>query len=705
MSEYLHPGVYIERRAGGPAPIVGVSTSNFGTCGYTRMGLTDVAALVTSWEQFQSKFGTFTSKGLVPTSVFAFFANGGRRAYVVRVVASDAAASYCDVPGTVITAETPADTTPTPDDAETEFTFTLTNPPAKRGSVVFGWTSTATPYTMADNGDGTLTGVGAASACSGTIDYETGVCTANCVGLPPTVADFSNDYIVAQWTLDATSKGEWGNWIRTEIQGNPDYWNADAATYTRWDFLVYVKDEGTQEYILRETFEACSFTDADDDSYFPDCVNDDIKGSDFVTVSFGTESGVCSDLIGTAVTSEAPSDTAPTPDSTEVAFTFTLDNPVVAKTTVTISYTDSADAAKTITDDGAGNLIGDVDATGNNTINYTTGAIDVKVPVAVKTSTDFSSDYYTMPASSSCVCTYTGGSDGTAAISRNEVSNPTLAASFRGIYALGKTEEFLNVGIPDFAGNVTVANDCITEAESRKDWFIVLATPAGMDPQEAKDFRQLTGAWNTKYAALYWPWIKISDPVTNNTLDIPPVGHVVGVYARTDTKKNVGKSPGGIEDGKLNFSIGLEYDVELGEIDILNPAGVNSLYQSVETGRVVWGVRTLEIGGEFRYINAQRLFMFVAKSLYRSTHWVVFENNSADLQIKVKTQAESFLLNLYKNGYFAGTSPTEAFFVVCSGQNNPPESVDLGRIICDVGMAPNKPAEFCIYRLQQKTLE
>ena len=183
------------------------------------------------------------------------------------------------------------------------------------------------------------------------------------------------------------------------------------------------------------------------------------------------------------------------------------------------------------------------------------------------------------------------------------------------------------------------------------------------------------------------------------------MGHVVGVYARTDTQKNVGKSPGGIEDGKLNFSIGLEYDVELGEIDILNPAGINSLYQSVETGRCVWGVRTLEIGGEFRYINAQRLFMFVEKSLYRSTHWVVFENNNADLQIKVKTQVESFLLNLYKNGYFAGTSPAEAFFVVCSAQNNPPESVDLGRLICDVGMAPNKPAEFVIYRLQQKTLE
>lgn len=705
MAEYLHPGVYVERRKGGPAPIEGVSTSNFGTCGFTKMGPTDEATLVTSFEQFQEKFGGFTEKGLVPTEVYAFFANGGRRAYISRVVASDAEKSRCDYEGSAVTGEAPSDTDPTPDSAETEFTFTLASAPIVRGSVTINWTDSADAAKSAtDDGEGGLTGDVTAATGWNTIDYETGEVKIKVSSAVKTGTDFSSDYTTSFWQLDAKYAGVWGNDLRCRLQGSPDYWDQTNAKYTRYDFLVYLYDADLEEYVLRETFEELSLTDSTDTSYFPDVVNDPDSGSDLVVVTDMSNPGVPADLMGVQTTGEVVG----TSTGTEKAYTGTLANtdPDVAKTTVYVSF-DISSVTYQIKDDGAGGweAVGGhayLDGSGVNTIDYETGDYSFELTTAPDAG-DLTADYYQLPEEDTVDCDLANGSDG-GAVTRTEVSHPNLKASHKGMYALGKTDELLNVGIPDFAGDITVAGDQITEAETRGDWFIILSTPTGLDPQEAKEYRQVTGGWNTRAAALYWPWIRITDPITGRGSHIPPIGHVAGVYARTDTTKNVGKSPGGVEDGRLNFSIGLEYDVELAEIDILNPVSVNSLYQSTETGRVVWGVRTLEIGGEYKYINAQRLMMFLEKSLFRATHWVVFENNNSDLQVRVGQQVESFLLNLYRNNYFAGVSPAEAFFVVCDSTNNPPESVALGRLVCDIGVAINKPAEFVIYRLQQKTL-
>lgn len=610
MPERLHPGVYIEERRGGPAPIAGVSTSNYGVCGFTKQGPVDEAVLVTSFEQFQEIFGGFTPDGLVPTDLFAFFSMGGQRAYVVRVIASDAALAL-----TTIKLVEPAGTT--------------------------------------------------------------------------------------LWTVNAKTKGAWGNRLKIELRGSPDYYVTATASYSRYDFLVYLQNEDTLAYELKETFAAVSLEVAADADYFPDVVNDPDTGSDLVViVEPGVSTYVPTALKGTSYTAE----NVGTGDAIETEFTDTLTNFPVGKKSVVIHWTTIADAAKLITDDGMGNLIGDVDPTGTNTIDYETGDIDFKCSSAPKDLSALTCDYAKMPTETSYAKTFTTGSDGTAAIGRDEISNPSLKAANRGVYALGRTEEMMAVGTPDFPGNTTIYSDLITEAELRKDWYLPLTTPQGYTPQQAKDFRQLILAANTKYASLYYPWIKITDPITNRGTYIPPCGHIAGAFARTDVNKNVGKNPAGMEDGKLLFCTGLERMLSLGEIDILNPVGVNCLYESAETGRVIWGCRTLEIGGEFTYVNHTRLFQFVEKSVFRATHWVVFENNSPSLQTSVKLQITSFLRTLYQSGYFAGTTPSEAFFVICDATNNIPETVNLGLLYCDIGMAPNKPAEFVVFRFQQKTM-
>jgi uncharacterized protein len=228
--------------------------------------------------------------------------------------------------------------------------------------------------------------------------------------------------------------------------------------------------------------------------------------------------------------------------------------------------------------------------------------------------------------------------------------------------------------------------------------------PKGSSAQEAVDWFRFDLARQSKWAALYWPWVKVADPLANNRpLVMPPLGHVAGVYARTDNTRNVGKSPGGTVDGALRFLLGLEANTVQGERDLVYPNKINPLISSPQTGMAVWGVRTISPTSEWRYINARRLFMFLEKSVFDATHWIVFENNGPGLWTRIKAQLEGFLKSLYNENYFAGNSPAQAFFVIVDETNNPPESIDLGQVIIDIGVAPNKPAEFVRFRFQQKT--
>jgi hypothetical protein len=299
--------------------------------------------------------------------------------------------------------------------------------------------------------------------------------------------------------------------------------------------------------------------------------------------------------------------------------------------------------------------------------------------------------------------TLTGGSNGTAPIGRSELTNPSLLTDREGMYALLPTDELINLTIPDAAGNVTMSNDQITEAERNEKWFIILATPQGYTPQQARDYRVNTLGANSSYAALYYPWITIADPVTDLPTNIPPGGHIAGVYARTDSNKSVGKAPAGTEDGKLLFSEGLERTLEFEEVDILHPKQVNALMDTPQTGRAVWGARTLENPpSDFRYVHARRLFNFLKKSIFDGTHGFVFEDVGPSLWSRIRLSIESFMLTLFGQGLFKGETPAEAFTVICDETNNPQNVQDAGLVYCDIYVAVNVPGEFIVFRLQQQ---
>ncbi len=238
----------------------------------------------------------------------------------------------------------------------------------------------------------------------------------------------------------------------------------------------------------------------------------------------------------------------------------------------------------------------------------------------------------------------------------------------------------------------------IAHCERMGDRVAILDAPPDMTPQEVKKWRMDVAGFDSSYAALYYPWIQVMDPVTNRPLAIPPSGHIAGIWARNDSTRGVHKAPA---NEVVQGAVGLVYQTTKGEQDTLNPIGVNCIRAFPGRGIRVWGARTLSSDPAWRYINVRRLFNFVEKSIENGTQWVVFEPNDRKLWARVRRDVSAFLKTVWRDGALFGSTPGEAFYVKCDDELNPPESRDLGRLIIEIGLAPVKPAEFVIFRISQ----
>jgi phage tail sheath protein FI len=238
----------------------------------------------------------------------------------------------------------------------------------------------------------------------------------------------------------------------------------------------------------------------------------------------------------------------------------------------------------------------------------------------------------------------------------------------------------------------------IAHCERMGDRVAILDAPPNLTPQEVKKWRMEIAGFDSSYAAMYYPWVKVMDPATEQPVNMPSSGHVAGLWARNDNTRGVHKAPA---NEVLQGVIGLAYQVTKGEQDTLNPIGVNCVRAFPGRGIRVWGARTLSSDPAWRYINVRRLFNYVEKSIEGGTQWVVFEPNNRKLWARVSRDVSAFLRTVWRDGALFGSAPSEAFYVKCDDELNPPESRDLGRLIIEIGMAPVKPAEFVIFRISQ----
>ena len=253
-------------------------------------------------------------------------------------------------------------------------------------------------------------------------------------------------------------------------------------------------------------------------------------------------------------------------------------------------------------------------------------------------------------------------------------------------------------GVVDMDGLKAVQLAIIAHCELMGDRVAILDTPPDYNAQQVKEWRQDKAGYDSKYATLYWPWIKVFDPVAGQATFVPPSGHIAGIWARNDGERGVHKAPA---NEVVRGAIALELNLTRAEHDQLNPIGINCVRTFPGRGIRVWGARTLSSDPAWRYLNVRRLFNYIEESILLGTQWVVFEPNDIDLWERVKRTIGAFLVRTWRDGALFGSTPAEAFFVKCDGENNTAETIDAGQLIVDIGIAPVKPAEFVVIKLQQ----
>lgn len=294
------------------------------------------------------------------------------------------------------------------------------------------------------------------------------------------------------------------------------------------------------------------------------------------------------------------------------------------------------------------------------------------------------------------------GTDGTAA----------TAADYRKAFAvLERLDDVSIVAAPGYSADAAQADaievELLKHAEKRRSYRVaVLDARQG---QSIGEVRETKARIDSKYAALYYPWVVVSNPLwrpgdasVRREIEVPPSGFVAGIYARNDVERGVYKAPANeVVRGALRF----ETDVNFAQQEVLNPLGVNCLRFFPGRGYRVWGGRTASSDPEWKYISVRRYFNYLERSIDIGTQWAVFEPNGERLWANVRETIASFLYNEWRSGALLGAEAKEAFFVRCDRSTMDQNDLDNGRLVCLIGVAVVKPAEFVIFRIGQKTAD
>jgi phage tail sheath protein FI len=309
-----------------------------------------------------------------------------------------------------------------------------------------------------------------------------------------------------------------------------------------------------------------------------------------------------------------------------------------------------------------------------------------------------------------------GGDDGQLAdgtdLLGKEADPDRIELKATGLEALGEIDDIAIVALPD-AGDMgdedatfDANQNLIRHAEKERYRIAIVDAPKGSGLNKVREFR---GRFDSRYGALYHPWIEILDPRQNavqgappQRLMLPPSGFVAGIYARSDIERGVHKAPANeVVYGLTKF----EMNINTGRNEVLNPEGINALRFFEGRGNRVWGARTLTSDPEWKYVNVRRFFIFLEHSIDKATQWAVFEPNNESLWRNITRTVKDFLEVQWRNDALIGATPDQAYFVRCDRTTMTQNDLDNGRLICLIGVAPSRPAEFVIFRIGQWTAD
>jgi phage tail sheath protein FI len=264
-----------------------------------------------------------------------------------------------------------------------------------------------------------------------------------------------------------------------------------------------------------------------------------------------------------------------------------------------------------------------------------------------------------------------------------------------GLAALGEIDEVSIVCAPNENNFEGLTGKLVAHCENLKSRFAILQVPWNAPATDR--WRQTTNT-DSKYAAFYYPWLKIIDGHTDTERLVPSGGHIAGIYARSDIERGVHKAPA---NELVRGVTGVQFTVTTADQEILNPQGINCIRPLPGRGIRVWGARTTSSDPNWRYVNVRRLFIYLEESIRHATQWVVFEPNNEQLWDRVRQSCADFLTTVWREGALMGRTREEAFFVKCDRTIMTQNDVETGRIIIIIGVAPVRPAEFVIFRIAQ----
>lgn len=297
-----------------------------------------------------------------------------------------------------------------------------------------------------------------------------------------------------------------------------------------------------------------------------------------------------------------------------------------------------------------------------------------------------------------------GGLDGKIPVAIDYAGEEDEILGSTGLTALEGVEDISIVMTPAAAAHADSHDAVVMEVQKhcrKMRYRIGIAdSRQGMSLGDVRTFRN---NFDDSRLALYHPWVLIADPTRQReSLAVPPAGFMAGIYARTDVDRGVHKAPANeVVLGALRF----EQEINRFQQELLNPNGINCLRSFPGRGHRVWGGRTLSSDPEWKYVNVRRYFLYLERSVEKSTQWAVFEPNGEALWGNIRSGVEDFLFNEWKNGRLLGGTPKEAYFVRCDRSTMTQNDIDNGRMVCVVGVAALTPAEFVIFRVGQKTAD
>lgn len=375
-----------------------------------------------------------------------------------------------------------------------------------------------------------------------------------------------------------------------------------------------------------------------------------------------------------------------------------------------------------ITDDGNGNLDQEggngvwlIDPNATNKLKYSDKELDITWRYASNPTVapeDHASlanlvwsqtaDYYIVPDYVSRTSAMTDGFDGDS-IERADITLATLESDKGGIYALDNYKGILIVAIPNFETDYLAVRDLIEYCSSRGDRFSVYTPPEGLEYTEAVNwFRNNVNKRITPFHACFYPHVKIVDPLTENTLNVPTSGHIVGRLANAVAQQNPARSLAGKEYGALKYAIGLERELGESEVGYCTENQLNCLVNWDSTGLAIWGSHTGHIGGEYNLITMMMVRMYTIAAIEPVLFNFVFDSNDASTREQIRLTVSSIMLNLYRSGWYKGATFEQAVKVICDDSNNTAVEEEQGVIIIDVGIRYKKEAKFLWLRLKQR---